>query len=298
MAHASEPPAAAGPRLLPHAPAELTGARLHRLGEGVGKVVYASPHWVVKRERSPSAIIALILLYKFLRGCEGLLLPQRLSQRWREHPSRLIQALRLAVQSVVRVIPLPLWYATHTGAVLRTYLHRDAQGEDIAAALFRDSNLLPRRIAFPPVRVAVAGWPGWLTVTEATERVETTLYAHLAELAREGRWDEFEAWLERLMEFRQSGWSHGAFSLDAHLKNFGIISGRIVLIDWGGLTSRWQEIERRLGHEAAARLGPHERLGMHRMLARRPDIAARFDMRWRSSVNLETIRRLWPAEPL
>ena len=39
----------AGLHLLPRAPAELTSGRLRRLGEGVGKVVYCSEHWVVKR---------------------------------------------------------------------------------------------------------------------------------------------------------------------------------------------------------------------------------------------------------
>src|SRR5688572_17660085 len=63
--------------MLPSPPEELTRTRLLRLGEGIGKVVYASEHWVVKRERSPSAIIALIVIWKFLRRAERHL-PARL----------------------------------------------------------------------------------------------------------------------------------------------------------------------------------------------------------------------------
>ena len=56
----------AAPRVLLHAPPELTAGRLKRLGEGIGKVVYASEHWVIKRPRTPSEIVALILLWKIL----------------------------------------------------------------------------------------------------------------------------------------------------------------------------------------------------------------------------------------
>src|SRR6185436_6359282 len=47
--------------VLPEPPEELIGTFLRRLGEGVGKVVYASPHWVVKRERSPSEVVAIVV---------------------------------------------------------------------------------------------------------------------------------------------------------------------------------------------------------------------------------------------
>ena len=55
------------PRAIAHAPEELTRDRLKRLGEGIGKVVYASEHWVVRRERSPREVVALIILWKVLR---------------------------------------------------------------------------------------------------------------------------------------------------------------------------------------------------------------------------------------
>ena len=51
-------------RVLPEAPKELTRGRLERLGEGIGKVVYASPQWVVQRERQSSEIRALIYMWK------------------------------------------------------------------------------------------------------------------------------------------------------------------------------------------------------------------------------------------
>src|SRR5438067_1972020 len=68
------------PELLPHAPPELTRGRLRRLGEGIGKVVYASEHWVVKRERSPSEILALIAIWRALRKLEHVL-PRAFARR-------------------------------------------------------------------------------------------------------------------------------------------------------------------------------------------------------------------------
>ena len=55
-------------------PEELTRGQLHRIGEGIGKVVYASEHWVVRRARTPLEMVALMLLWKWLRRLE-LLLP-------------------------------------------------------------------------------------------------------------------------------------------------------------------------------------------------------------------------------
>ena len=53
-----------------------------------------------------------------------------------------------------------------------------------------------------------------------------------------GNFEEIELWLERLLETRQAGWQRGLFSVDAHLKNFGVCGDRIVLLDTGGLTNR------------------------------------------------------------
>ena len=89
-------------RELSHAPEELTRAPLRRLGEGIGKVVYASEHWVVKRERSPSAIIALIVIWKILRRLERLL-PGSLGKRLVQRPARQIRVLRVFMQAIVLV---------------------------------------------------------------------------------------------------------------------------------------------------------------------------------------------------
>jgi hypothetical protein len=93
------PRSAALPRRLSHAPGELTGGRLRRLAEGVGKVVYASEHWVVKRERPASEVIALIAVWKLLRGLAHIL-PAHLGERLLRRPSKLIRPLRLLVQAV------------------------------------------------------------------------------------------------------------------------------------------------------------------------------------------------------
>lgn len=284
--------------MLPHAPAELTGGRLRRLGEGIGKVVYASPHWVVKRDRSPSEIVALIVLWKAIRKVEHVL-PKRLSRRLLERPSRQIRLLRVMVQGAMRVVPKSVWFTTHIREVWRLYHRRSLRGERLAQAHLTGTPFIPERVTFPPTRVRVGGWPGWLTVCEATERVESTLYQRLSELARAGRLDELEQWLNRLLELRQSGWKLGLFSVDAHLKNFGVSGDRIVLLDTGGLSNRWSEIERRLALEEVV-TQPHIQLGLGQLLGGRPDIASRFDARWKATVNREVVRSHWPsvdAEP-
>lgn len=280
--------------MLPHAPEELTGAKLRRLGEGIGKVVYASDHWVVKRERSPSAIVALIVLWRILRRLERLL-PGDAGLRLLEKPSRQIRFLRVLMQASMAVLPKTVWFPTHIRQAWTLYHRRTVRGERLAQTRLAGTSLIPEGVAFPPTRVKVGGWPGWLTVSEATERVEATLDRKLAALARTDNFGELEQWLERFLDLRQSGWRLGLFSMDAHLKNFGIIGDRIVLLDTGGLTNRWREIENRLVFEEVV-TQPHIQLGLGPLLAGRPEIANRFDARWKAIVNRTFVRRLWPGE--
>jgi hypothetical protein len=282
----------AKPAVLAHAPAELTTGRLRRLGEGIGKVVYASEHWVVKRERSQSAVIALIVIWKAFRRIANHL-PGRWGNRMLEHPSRWIRLLRVVTQGLLLVVPRSLWVTTHIGEVLHLYRSRDLRGETLAEEKLAGTTLVPQTVTFPPVRVKVIGWPGWLTVSEATERVEATLHQRLAELARAGRYGDIERWLDRFLDLRQSGWQRGVFSVDAHLKNFGVTGDRVVLLDPGGLTDSWADIECRLCFEEVV-VEPHIQLGLGAVLGARPDVAERFNARWRRIVNPEQVRRHWP----
>jgi hypothetical protein len=289
--------AAARPaRVLPHAPDELASGRLRRLGEGIGKVVYASEHWVVKRERTPLEIITLIVIWKMLRRLERLL-PGSFAGRLLAHPSRQIRVLRALVYGVVLALPRSIWFTSHAGDVWRLYRRRDALGEGLARTHLEGTGLMPQRVTFPPMRVKIGGWPGWMAVSEATERVECTLYHRLNELSRAHRFDEVEIWLERFLEMRQAGWQRGVFSVDAHLKNFGVAGEHVVLLDPGGLTSDWGEIAVRLTAEAKESK-PHVRLGLGTVLRQRSDLAERFNRRWRETVSTETVRRRWPAERL
>lgn len=283
----------AGHRVLARAPEELTASKLEYLGEGVGKVVYASKHWVVKRERRPREILALIAIWRAVRKCESCL-PRSWARALLERPAKQIRLLRLAAEALVTVIPLGYWLSSNVGNVRRLYRKRDRLGEILAARHLAGTGLIAETISFPPVRVRVRGWPGWLVVEQATERVEQTLDERINDLARQRRFDEIEVWLNRFLELRKAGWSRGVFSLDAHLKNFGVTGDRVVLIDPGGLTHRWHEIADRLLFEDEVQR-PHAQLGLENTLRDHPDIAARFDAAWKSLVNPDTVRRIWPG---
>lgn len=282
------------PRVLPHAPEELTRARLHRIGEGIGKVVYASEHWVVRRERSVNEIVALIIVWKMLRRIARIL---PAGERLLKRPSKTIRLLRVLTQAVLPAIPRGVWFMSHIGEVWKVYRRRDVRGESLARRRLTGTSLVPERVTFPPARVKVGGWPGWLAVSEATERVEATLHHRLDELARAGRFEQVEQWLDRFLDLRQAGWQRGLFSTDAHLKNFGVTGEQVVLIDTGGLTDRWEEIESHLCFEEVV-AQPHIQLGLGGVLASRPDIAERFNSRWKAMVNRDAVRRNWPAKPV
>jgi hypothetical protein len=280
-------------RVLPRAPEELTRDRLARLGEGIGKVVYASEHWVVKRERRPSEVLALIGVWKMLRRLESLL-PKWLRRHVTPDPGRRVQLLVMIFQPVILALPRGLWYATHIGEYFRWYAKSEARGAILADKYLAGTSLIPERVTFPPTRIRVREWPGWLIVSEASERVETTLHDRINDLARSLRFDEIQIWLDRFLATRRAGWERGVFSLDAHLKNFGVLGDRVVLLDLGGLTNRWTDIESRL-KLLDDFLSPHARLGLELTLRDRPDIAQHFDEQWRASVCPEGVLRHWPA---
>jgi hypothetical protein len=283
------------PHALPQAPEELTRERLTRLGEGIGKVVYASEHWVVKRERSPGEVVALILIWKFLcRWAHWL--PFGWGKRLLSQPSKVIRFLRVVTEAGMAVIPRSVWYTTHIKEVLRVYRSRDRRGEKLAQVHLAGTELMPEVITFPPATVLVGGWPGWLNVREATERVDATLDRKISDLAAARNFEAVEDWLNRLLTTRQTGWQRGIFSIDAHLKNFGVIGERIVLLDTGGLTNRWTDIDARLLKEEQIE-APHAQLGLSDALAECPDVARRFDERWKALVNRDSVIRLWPEDP-
>jgi len=283
------------PRAIAHAPEELTRDRLKRLGEGIGKVVYASEHWVVRRERSPREVVALIILWKVLRK-RAHKLPFGWGHALVSKPSKMLRFLRMMVEAAIAVVPKSVWYTRHVAQVLRTYRFRDRRGEKLAGKHLADTDLIPETITFPPATVLVGGWPGWLVVDRATERVEETLDRRIAGLAHAGDFESVEFWLGRLLDTRQTGWQLGLFSVDAHLKNFGVIGERIVLIDSGGLTNRWQDISAKLSQEEQIE-EPHVQLGLERVLGDQPELAARFNRRWREVVNRDSVIGHWPEDP-
>jgi hypothetical protein len=173
----------------------------------------------------------------------------------------------------------------------RQYSWHETRGRRLADAHLAGTTLVPERVAFPPTRVKVGRWPGWLVVSEATERAETTLYERINELARARRFDEIELWLQRYLELRRAAWQRGVFSLDPHLKNYGVTADRVVLLDAGGLTNVWPEIAKRLQEDDLT--PPHVRLGLEMTLRDRPDIADRFDAEWKAAVNPAAVHSDW-----
>ncbi|MBL8232213.1 MAG: hypothetical protein JNL98_27205 [Bryobacterales bacterium] len=202
--------------------------------------------------------------------------------------------LRLMVQACMKVVPQSVWFTERVRNVWRGYQSRNLRGERLAEEHLSGTPLVPMRVSFPATRVQVRGWPGWLMVSEATERAECTLYQRLIDLAARGRFVDMEHWLDRFFELRRSGWSRGLFSTDAHLKNFGVIGNRIVLLDSGGLTDHWPDVETHLEVEESVQK-PHQRLGLGDALASHPEIAQRFDERWKSTVNRGVVQQHWPA---
>ena len=118
----------------------------------------------------------------------------------------------------------------------------------------------------------------------------------ISDLAALGDFDGVDAWLDRFLKMRQTGWKLGIFSVDAHLKNYGVIGDRLLLLDTGGLTKRWGDITTRLSRDESVEV-PHIQLGLGEALASRPDVAQRFDERWKSLVNHESLIELWPEDP-
>ena len=271
-------------RVLSEAPAELTRGTLVRLGEGIGRVAYASEHWVVSRERHPSEIIGLILTWKVLRKLDRLV-PGEMGRRMLANPGRQIRALGLIFRVLVMAVPRSVWFTRHARHMWRQYSWHEKRGRTLADAHLAGTALVPERIEFPPTEVQVAHWPGWLMVSEATERAETTLHERINELARAQRFDEVEVWLVRYLELRRAAWQRGVFSLDPHLKNFGVTQDRVVLLDAGGLTNVWPEIAENLRRDDEL-TPPHVRLGLDSTLRDRPDIADRFDTEWKATVKL------------
>jgi hypothetical protein len=272
---------------------ELTRGELVRLGEGIGKVAYASEHWVVTRERHPTEIIALILTWKLLRRLDRLV-PGKIGRRMLAKPGRQIRALSLLFQAILQSVPRGIWFTRHARRMWREYHWHETRGRKLADAHLAGTALVPERVTFPPTRVQIGRWPGWLVVSEATERAETTLNDRINELARARRFDEIEVWLKRYLEHRRASWQQGVFSLDPHLKNFGVTDERVVLLDAGGLTNVWPEIAERLRREDEI-TAPHIQLGLEMTLRDRPDIADRFDAEWKTTVNLDVVRSHWPG---
>jgi hypothetical protein len=120
MASPARAPLPRTPRLLPHAPEELTSQRLIRLGEGVAKVVHASPHWVVKRHLSLTGIVALMVVWKAILRVARLL-PHPWRAGFVHRSSQNIRLFGTQIQPNIAGIPPSFCCTTHTGEAWRAH---------------------------------------------------------------------------------------------------------------------------------------------------------------------------------
>ena len=145
---------------MPEPPEELATTKLRRLGEGVGKVVYASEHWVVKRERSPFEVVAIIVLWNVLRKLKNVL-PHGWVDWLLRGPSRQIRLLRVLVQTAMLIVPKSVWFTTHIRRAWLVYTRRDVRGQRLADLHLQGTGLIPQTVQFPPAAVRVAGVRRW-----------------------------------------------------------------------------------------------------------------------------------------
>jgi hypothetical protein len=173
LGNGQEPPR--HPRALSSAPAELTCQRLQRIGEGVGKVVYASEHWVVRRERSTSEIIALIVIWKLARRIAHFI-PG--GDKLFDKPSHRNRLFRVVLQSLVLLVPRGLWYTTHIGEMWRLYRFRSERGESELAlgTYLHGQELVRRMISRLPCPRWVVG-KGWGKGSQPTSGRATSMPA-------------------------------------------------------------------------------------------------------------------------
>jgi hypothetical protein len=61
------------------------------------------------------------------------------------------------------------------------------------------------------------------------------------------------------------------------------------------VTNRWQDISARLSKDEQVQ-EPHIQLGLESLLADRPEVAQRFNERWKQMVNIESVREHWPDD--
>jgi len=108
---------------------------------------------------------------------------------------------------------------------MEAYRLRDLRGTKLAHCAPGRNQLIPERVIFHG-RVKVGGWPGWLTVQEATERVDATLQQRWLNWPARENFEHLETWLDAFSIF-VNRMAAGTFSLDAHLQNFGVCGDRI-----------------------------------------------------------------------
>jgi hypothetical protein len=243
--------------------AELTATPLERVDGGTYRVVFGSRGWVVKRSRSfrnsVAIAVAAHLAEKLRRvtdrrlralgwGTPGL----ALDPMSREGRSRAM--LRLAVVGIIRagltVVPAPLWKATPTAREVRDARLSSALSAELAARL-DGTGLTPPRIDVQATRVRARGRRSF-SVTTAFRRVNHTILADLRAHAKHRRDAEIDALLDGFLECQVELWRRGVFSMDIlPFVNYGVLDGRVVLLDSGSLTDDPLTIRRFLAARGA-----------------------------------------------
>jgi glycosyltransferase involved in cell wall biosynthesis len=229
--------------------AELTRARLERVGSGFEKIVLGSPRWVVKIPRGDRGFVAALLATAVVARARHRLgrwsgggrrwPPGPAPRRWPAAPWGVRAGwnlLQLGLSAALTLVPERIWRASGAGRRARWLRTQARRCEQVAVRRLEGTPLVPRRVELPPTRIRDARWGRRMTVTTAFQRVDRTLLDEARRCARLGRCQELERWLDCFLAFQTDLWRRGVFfGVSNPFENHGVLGERVVLIDYSGL---------------------------------------------------------------
>jgi glycosyltransferase involved in cell wall biosynthesis len=283
--------------------AELSRARLERVGSGFEKIVFGSTSWVVKIPRGERGLAASLLatavvgrtlrsLTAWTEGRQGT----RLALGLRSRPGgarRLWNVLQGVFRAVLTMVPERWWRGSGVERRVRWLRARADECQRLAVRRLDGTPLVPQRVEFSPIQIRTARWGRRRTVTTAYQRVDRTLWEEACRCRRLGRFEEFDGWLDRFLSFQTELWRRGVFlGVSNPFENHGVLGDRLVLVDYSGLMEDPQAIRLTLDTVRARWL--EEARGLSTM--GRPGASREaFEQRLSGLMQSSAVRRYWPT---